>query len=71
VVTSSAAPAFVARLGTQLVNHLKRVAGLLGAKVVGVISIGLAASTQHQQPEESVIKKARRLGRELTAGNRD
>ncbi len=71
VVTSSAAPAFVARLGTQLVSHFKKVARLLGARVVGVISIGLAASKQHQKPGESVRKKAWCLGRELAAGNRD
>ncbi len=70
IVTSSAAPAFVARLGTQLVSHFKKVAGLLGARVVSVLSVGLAATKQHQKPGESVRKKARRLGSELASGNR-
>ena len=54
VVASSAAPAFIARLSTQIVGLLKKCAGLLGARKIDVLFIGLAAkqpaSDQRRQP---------------------
>ena len=65
LVASSAAPALLARLGTSIVKLLKQAAGLLGAKTVGVLFIGLAARQNRQDPGERVRKKARLLGKKL------
>lgn len=65
LVASSAAPALFARLGTSIVKLLKQAAGLLGAKTVGVLFIGLAARQSRQDPGERVRKKARLLGKKL------
>lgn len=65
LVGSSAAPALMARLGTSLVKLLKQAAGLLGARTVGVLFIGLAAREERQSPSERIRKKARLLGRKL------
>jgi NAD(P)H-dependent FMN reductase len=67
LVASSAAPAFIARLTTQLVKLLKQAAGLLGARTAGVLFIGLAAREQKQQLSERTRKKARHLGKKLIA----
>lgn len=65
VVASAAMPALMARLMTRMVGPLKDAAGLLGAKVIGVLFIGLAARDPHPEIEERLKKKARRLGRKL------
>jgi len=65
IVTSSACPAFLALLFTKMNGLLKGVAGLLGAKNVGVLRIGFAATDQHQSLGERNKKKARRLGKKL------
>jgi multimeric flavodoxin WrbA len=65
LVASSAAPALLARLMTSIVKLLKQAAGLLGAKTVGVLFIGLAAREDRQDPGERVRKKARLLGKKL------
>jgi len=67
VVASSAAPAFIARLSTQMVGLLKKAASLLGAKTIGVLFIGLAAGKQQQPIGERTRKKARRLGKKLAS----
>lgn len=69
VVASSAAPAFMARLSTQMVGLLKKAAGLLGAKTIGVLFIGLAAGKQRRPIGERTRKKARRLGKELASNH--
>ncbi len=65
VVVSSAAPSLLARLMTRMVGLLKSSAGLLGAKTVGVLFIGLAAGQPEQDIGERARRKARRLGKKL------
>jgi multimeric flavodoxin WrbA len=65
VVASSAAPAFIARLSSGMVKLLKNAAGLLGARNVGVLFIGLAALEKRQDIGEAARKKARQLGKNL------
>lgn len=65
IVVSSAAPSLLTRLLTQTTGLLKKAAGLLGAKTVGVLFIGLSAREEKQQPSERVMRKARRLGKKL------
>jgi hypothetical protein len=50
-----------------MVGLLKSVAGLLGAKTVGVLTIGLAAGEQHHELSERVKRKAWRLGKRLVS----
>lgn len=65
VVVASAAPAFLTRLATRSVGLLEQAAGLLGARTVGVLSIGLAARRQPQEIGEGTRRRARRLGEKL------
>jgi len=67
VVASSAAPALMGRYFTRMVGLMKTTAELLGAKVVGVLFIGLAAGEQHPVLSESTRRRARRLGARLAA----
>ena len=67
VVASSAAPALMARLMTKIVSQMKDAAGLLGARTIGVLFIGLAAGEQRQQIGKQARKKARRLGKKLAS----
>jgi multimeric flavodoxin WrbA len=67
VVASSASPSLLARLLTRMVGLLKSCAGLLGAKTIGVVYIGLAAGQPEHDIGEGVRKKARRLGKELAS----
>jgi len=67
LVASSAAPALIARLATSVVGLLKKAAGLLGAKTVGVIFIGLAAREKQPDPGARIRKKARLLGKKLAS----
>jgi multimeric flavodoxin WrbA len=68
LVASSAAPAFLARLATSMVKLLKQAAGLLGARTVGVLFIGLAASEELPNLTERARRKARLLGKKLATG---
>jgi multimeric flavodoxin WrbA len=65
VVVSSAAPSLLARLMTRMVGLLKSCAGLLGAKTVGVLFVGMAAGERKADIGDRARKKARRLGRKL------
>jgi multimeric flavodoxin WrbA len=69
VVASSAAPALLARLMTRIVGLLKSCAGLLGARTIGVLFVGLAAGEQKADIGERARRKARRLGKRLAAGS--
>ena len=69
MVISSAAPSLLARLMTRMAGLMKSCAGLLGAKTIGVLSIGLAASEPKQDIGDRARRKARRLGRKLAAGS--
>lgn len=68
VVSSCAAPGVLGRWLFSAVRLLRQAAGLLGAHVVGVLFIGLAA--QHPHPALSLRqrRRAERLGRRLVAG---
>jgi multimeric flavodoxin WrbA len=65
VVYSSAAPSIMARLLTRIVGLLKTSAGLLGARTIGVLSIGFAAGQPHQEISPRTKTKARKLGKKL------
>lgn len=69
VVASSAAPAVLARLATQIVGLLKKSAAILGARTVGVLFIGLAAQQPRQEISMRTRQEARRLGKKLVSGN--
>jgi len=70
VVAASAAPAILARLSSKMVGLMEDAAGLLGAKTIGVLFIGMAAREQRQEIGAGTRQKARRLGKKLAAGNR-
>ena len=70
LVASSASPSLFARLMTTMVSLLKTSAGLLGAKTIGVLSIGLAAGELNQDIGQRARKKARRLGKKLASRSR-
>ncbi len=67
IVVSAAAPALLARLTTRMTGFLKNVAGLLGARTVGVLFAGLSAQQKAQPLNERLVRKARRLGKKLAA----
>ncbi len=67
VVAASAAPSLMARMMTRMVGLLKSVAGLLGAKTIGVLFIGLAADEPNKDIGRRARKKARRLGKRLAS----
>lgn len=69
LVVSSAAPSLLARLSSHLVKLLKTAAGLMGAKSIGVMFIGLAAQKQQQDIGDRARKKARLLGKRLATDN--
>lgn len=62
IVASSAAPALIARLSSDMIKLLKSIAGLLGARTVGVLFIGLACVEKRQDIGERARRKARKLG---------
>jgi multimeric flavodoxin WrbA len=65
VVASSAAPSPLARLSSRIVKLLKDAAGLLGARTIGVLFVGLAGTNEQQAIGERTKSKARRLGKRL------
>lgn len=65
LVMSSAAPSIMARLLSSMVSLLKTAAGVMGAKTVGILFIGLCAQESHYQLSERIKKKARRMGKKL------
>lgn len=67
VVSSSAAPGLLGRYVYHAVGLLKQAAGVLGARVVGVLFIGLAAETPLPRLSARQQRKAERLGRRLVA----
>lgn len=65
VISSSAAPAILTRLFTKINKQLKTAAGLLGAEIIGVLVMGMAAQSPQQTISERQRQKARRLGKKL------
>jgi hypothetical protein len=53
------------RLLTGSTGLLKKTAGLLGARTVGVLAIGLAALQEKQALPDRIRRKARQMGRKL------
>jgi multimeric flavodoxin WrbA len=51
-----------------VVGLMKTAAGLLGARTIGVLTIGIAARAQKQGISERTLKRARLLGRKLVSG---
>jgi putative NADPH-quinone reductase len=68
LVISSAAPSLMTRFRTGSVGIMKTAAGMLGAKTIGVLTIGIAARAPKQDISERTLKKARLLGRKLVSG---
>ncbi len=67
VVAAAGAPAFIYWFISQIIGLMKTAAGLLGAKTVGVLFIGLAAGKQKPELGERWRRRARRLGEKLVA----
>ena len=67
LVISSAAPSLLGRLMTRIVGLLKTATGLLGAKTIGVLWIGLAAGEPNADIGQRARNKARRLGKKLAS----
>lgn len=65
LVASSAAPAFLAKFTGDVTRALKSAAGMLGARTIGILFVGLAARQQHQELSARVRKKARFFGKKL------
>lgn len=70
VITSSSAPAWMGRLLTGIVGLLKQSVGLLGARTIGVLYVGLAAGQERQEIGLRTRKKARLLGKKLASNAR-
>jgi putative NADPH-quinone reductase len=68
LVISSAAPSFMIRFRTGIVGIMKTAAGMLGAKTIGVLTIGIAARAQKQDISRRTLRKARLLGAKLVSG---
>ena len=69
VIISSAAPSIMTRLLTGAPKLMKDAAGMLGARTIGVITIGIAARSPKTQISPRILKKARRLGKELASNS--
>ena len=68
LVAASAAPGFLARLFTPVLNTLRQSAELLGARCVGTVFVGLAAKEEHQGAGRRVLERARLMGQRLVTG---
>jgi NAD(P)H-dependent FMN reductase len=69
LVASSAAPAFLARFTGDVTRALQSAAGMLRAKTIGTLFVGLAAQQQHQEISNRTRKKAALLGKKLASGH--
>jgi putative NADPH-quinone reductase len=65
LVTSAAMPGFLIPLATGAPRALRTAAGLLGAKTVGKLWIGLSAHEEHQKLSAHTRMRARQLGAKL------
>jgi multimeric flavodoxin WrbA len=65
VVISSAAPSIMTRLLTGAPKLLRDATKMLGAKTIGTIFIGIAATASDARVSPRILKKARRLGAAL------
>jgi len=67
VVVSSAAPSILTRLHPGIAGLLKKASGILGARTIGELHIGLAAKSPKQPIGERTKRKARTLGKGLAS----
>lgn len=65
LVTSAAMPGFLIPLATGAPRALRTAAGLLGARIVGKLWIGLSAREEHQKLPPHARLRARQLGAKL------
>ncbi len=70
LITSSAMPGPMARLFTRAMATLAKMAGLLGARPVGRLYVGLAAQTPEPVLPEAAARRAAALGRRLMSAAR-
>jgi NAD(P)H-dependent FMN reductase len=68
LVSSSAAPALLARLMMPIMGLMTKAANVLGARVIGTLFIGLAAGSEQPTLPARARRKARRLGKMLAEG---
>ncbi len=62
LVASSAAPSILARMSSGMIKLLNTAAGLLGARRIGVLFIGLASMDREQRIGKRTKNRARHLG---------
>jgi len=67
LVTSAAMPGFLIPFATGAPRALRTAAGLLGAKTVGKLWIGLSAHEEHQKLSPHTRLRARQLGAKLAS----
>jgi multimeric flavodoxin WrbA len=67
LLASSAMPGVMIPLFTGTMRALKTTAGMLQARPVGRMCLGLASGEQHHVPSARALKRARRLGERLAA----
>lgn len=65
VVASAAAPAFIACIQSNMVGLMKKALRVMGARTIGVLYIGMAATERHQPLSPRALARARRLGEKL------
>jgi len=65
LISSSAMPAIMARLFTQIIKLLKETAKTVGVKDVKVIFAGLSAMEHTQKIKAGTLKKAEKMGKYL------
>jgi len=65
LVTSSAMPAFMARLTTGAMRTLKQAAKVVGARPAATLYAGQAAVAERPVLEQRLVRRARRAGRRL------
>jgi len=65
VVVSSAAPSILTRIHPGIAGLLKKASGILGARTIGELHIGLAAGSPEQRIGERTKRTARNLGKKL------
>ena len=65
VISSCAAPAWMGRWLFKTLSQLRRIGTIVGAKVVGSMMVGFAATAPHQQLPEDILVKVEKEARKL------
>ena len=66
LITSSAMPAIMGRFRTGALKSLKKGAGVIGARPVATLYVGLAARSERQPLGMRTVARARRAGEKLS-----